>query len=182
MQKKFYHPWHDIPRGSEAPDIVNAIIEIPQGTKAKYEVDKETGMLRLDRILFSALHYPANYGFIPQSLCGDGDPLDILVLCAVPLQHLCVARAKVIGCMRMLDRGAPDDKIIAVAGDDVSVKHYNSLSELPPNFMLEMQRFFEDYTKLEGKSVTVDTFTDAAKAKEIILENFEAYTAMVNNV
>lgn len=170
-----FHPWHDVPHGKEAPNVVTAVIEISKGTKAKYEVDKISGMLKLDRILFGAMHYPANYGFIPQTLCGDGDPLDILVLCSEPLERFTLVDATVIGAMRMTDRGKPDDKIIAVAKYDVSVNFYKSLEALPPNFTIEMKRFFEDYTQLEGKEVKVGNFADVQTAHTIIGENIAAY-------
>lgn len=113
--------------GKDAPKIVNAVIEIPKGSKAKYELDKESGLLKLDRVLFSAVHYPANYGFIPQTYCGDHDPLDILVLCSVKIEPLCLVEAKVIGVMAMIDSGEEDSKIIAVAKNDKSINHIERL-------------------------------------------------------
>ena len=143
-----FNPWHEVEIGPHQPDIVQAIIEIPKGSKAKYELDKVSGMLRLDRVLFASVYYPANYGFIPQTLGEDHDPLDILVLSQIDIQPLCVVRAKVIGVMRMLDNKEGDDKIIAVAADDVSVNDINRMEELPPYFHLELKQFFEDYKKL----------------------------------
>lgn len=113
--------------GKDTPAIVNAIIEIPTGSKAKYELDKDSGLLKLDRVLLSAVHYPANYGFIPQTYCEDNDPLDIMVLCSIHLEPLCLLEAKVIGVMRMIDQGESDDKILAVAKNDMSVCHYNNI-------------------------------------------------------
>jgi inorganic pyrophosphatase len=170
-----FNPWHNVEVGEAQPDIVNAIIEIPKGSRAKYEIDKVTGMLKLDRVLFSSFHYPTNYGFIPRSLGDDGDPLDILVLSQVEVEPLCLVRSKVIGVMRMVDRGKGDDKIIAVAADDVSVNHIASLDSLPQHFQLELRHFFEEYTKLENKAVLVDEFQDAATAKTIIFEAIERY-------
>src|SRR5210317_605878 len=145
------HPWHDINPGEKIPEFVNGIIEIPKNTRAKYELDKKSGMLRLDRVLYSSMYYPANYGFIPRTYCDDKDPLDIVILCQIDVVPLCLLTAKVIGAMRMLDGGEKDDKIIAVAETDMSVNHMNDVSELPPHFLRELKNFFEDYKKLEKK-------------------------------
>ena len=129
MKQQFIkNPWHYVSAGKDAPDLVNAIIEIPTGCKAKYELDKDSGLLKLDRVLFSAVHYPANYGFIPKTYCDDKDPLDILVLCSVEVEPLCIIEAKVIGVMRMIDQGEGDDKIISVAKNDQSINHINDIS------------------------------------------------------
>jgi inorganic pyrophosphatase len=169
------NPWHDVPYGKEAPAIVNAIIEIPQGSKGKYEIDKQTGLIKLDRVLFSAVYYPANYGFIPQTYCGDKDPLDILVLSTIDLPQLCLVEAKVIGVMRMVDQGDADDKIIAVARYDVSVNHINDLDELPPHTTKAIRRFFEDYKLLENKTVEIEAFFGRDKALKIIEESIGLY-------
>src|SRR5436189_2834768 len=137
------NPWHQVKIGEQQPDIVQAIIEISKGSRAKYELDKETGMLRLDRVLYSSVYYPANYGFVPQTYCDDRDPLDILVLSQIDMQPLCLVEAKIIGVMRMLDQGEADDKLIAVCAQDMSVNHINDISELPPPFIDELRRFFE---------------------------------------
>ncbi|MBP6625393.1 MAG: inorganic diphosphatase [Chitinophagaceae bacterium] len=168
------HPWHQVKRGEHAPQIVNAIIEISRGSKAKYEVDKDSGLLRLDRVLHSAFYYPINYGFIPQSYAGDGDPLDILVLSQIDIEPLSIVAAKVIGVMRMQDKGI-DDKIIAVCADDISVSHINTLDELPPHLTSEIKHFFEQYKKLEHGSVVVDEFYNQTKAYEIINQSFIDY-------
>lgn len=129
MKQQFIkNPWHFVSAGKDAPGVVNAIIEIPTGCKAKYELDKDSGLLKLDRVLFSAVHYPANYGFIPKTYCDDKDPLDILVLCSVEVEPLCIIEAKVIGVMRMIDQGEGDDKIISVAKNDQSINHINDIS------------------------------------------------------
>ncbi|EMJ97676.1 inorganic diphosphatase [Leptospira alstonii] len=169
------HPWHDISPGDQVPEFVNGIIEIKRGSRAKYEVDKEYGILKLDRVLYSSFYYPANYGFIPQSYCGDHDPLDILVLSQVELEPLCLVKSKVIGVMRMLDSGEEDDKIIAVAANDMSVNHINDISELPPHFTLELKHFFEDYKKLENKTVVIEDFQNAELARKIVLDSLELY-------
>ena len=149
------HPWHDISYGDHSPEIVNAIIEIPLGSKVKYELDKESGLIRVDRILYSAVRYPANYGFIPQTYCEDNDPLDILVLCQEAVYPMCLMRAKPIGMIRMRDQGEEDDKIIAVHQDDPEFSEYSSLKDLPPHRMKEIRRFFEEYKSLEEKDVEV---------------------------
>ena len=170
------HPWHDLSPGDNVPATVQAIIEIPKGSKAKYEIDKPSGLLKLDRVLFSAVHYPANYGFIPKTYAGDNDPLDILVFSQIDFPPLTLVEATVIGVMRMVDKGEVDDKIIAVATRDVSVNFITSLDELPPHTMLEIQRFFEDYKKLENKnSVVIPTILGKKEAMEIILESLAAY-------
>jgi inorganic pyrophosphatase len=163
-----HNPWHAVPAGHDAPDIVNAIIEIPKNTRAKYELDKESGLLKMDRVLYSSFYYPANYGFIPQTYCDDHDPLDILVLSQIDIVPMCIVSAKVIGVMRMLDGGELDDKIIAVALQDMSVDHINDISELPEHFTEEMRHFFEEYKKLEKKTVKVEDFQGAKVAKDIV--------------
>src|SRR6201995_1563742 len=162
------HPWHQVSPGHNIPEIVNAIIEIPKGSKAKYEIDKESGMLKLDRVLYSSVYYPANYGFVPRTYCDDNDPLDILVLSQIDMQPLCLVEAKIIGVMRMLDQGEADDKLIAVCANDRSVSHYNDISELSPHFIDELRHFFEEYKRLENKEVKVEEFQNARLAKKIL--------------
>lgn len=162
------NPWHDVNIGKNFPEIVNSIIEIPKGSRAKYELDIHTGLLKLDRVLFSAFYYPTNYGFIPQTLGDDKDPLDILVLSQIDLDPLCLVDAKVIGVMRMLDQGVGDDKIISVATHDISVNYINDISELPIHFINELKDFFENYKKLENKTVKVSEFQNKKIAHEII--------------
>ena len=166
--KNVLHPWHGAYYGNNAPLAVNAVIEIPQGSRAKYEVDKETGLLKLDRVIYSSFHYPINYGFIPQTLGQDGDPLDILVFCSQPIQPLCLVEANVIGNMQMVDQGQVDDKIIAVAAKDPSVNHLSSVKELPHHFIAELRNFFEQYKVLENKVVSIDNFQDKQTACTII--------------
>jgi len=138
-------------------------------------MDKESGLLRLDRVLFSSVHYPANYGFIPQTYCDDMDPLDILVICSIDVVPMCIIEAKVIGAMEMIDGTERDDKIIAVAKNDMSVNYINNLSELPPHTLVELKRFFEDYKHLEHKDVQVDRFLEREKAYEIITDSIRLY-------
>lgn len=173
--KSTFNPWHHVSPGNQSTGLVNGIIEIPKGTRAKYELDKESGLLKLDRVLYSSVYYPANYGFIPQSYCDDKDPLDILILSQIDVVPLCIVPAKVIGVMRMLDGGEADDKIIAVAVGDPSVSHINDIAELPQHFISELRNFFEDYKKLENKTVVVENFLDSKTALRILQESFELY-------
>ena len=173
------HPWHSVSAGENPPHSVNGIIEIPKNTRAKYEIDKDSGLLKLDRVLFSAMHYPVNYGFIPQTYCDDNDPLDILILSQITVVPLCIVSAKPIGVMRMSDGGEGDDKIIAVAEHDVSVNHINDMSELPEHFFREIRNFFEDYKKLENKSVDVEHFYGADVAREVIEQSIVDYKKLM---
>src|SRR4029077_17151084 len=169
------HPWHGVPYGSQAPRIVNAIIEIPQGARAKYEIDKASGLLKLDRVIYSSFYYPVNYGFIPQTYGDDKDPLDILVITSLPVQALTLMEAKVMGVMQMIDSGDADDKIIAVASNDPSVNHYNNIEELPKHFFEELRHFFEEYKKLENKTVVVEEFGDKTTALKVIENAIASY-------
>ncbi len=162
------HPWHETPIGSKPPEFVNGIVEISTGMRTKYEVDKETGLLKLDRVLYSSVYYPANYGFIPGTLGEDMDPLDIMIVSPEPIQPLCLVPARVIGVMRMVDQGLADEKILAVAEKDASVGHLRDVKELPPHFTVELKEFFETYKRLENKVVTVPDFQGKSTALEII--------------
>src|SRR6185369_15561317 len=135
------HPWHDVELGEDVAREFVAVIEIPKGSKVKYELDKTTGLLRVDRVLHSAVHYPANYGFLPRTFCGDGDPLDVLVLGQEPVSPLCLMRARAIGVMAMTDDKGEDDKIIAIHLDDPEYAHYREAAELPPHRLRELERF-----------------------------------------
>jgi inorganic pyrophosphatase len=169
------NPWHQVSPGDRIPNFVNGIIEIPKGSRAKYELDKESGLLILDRVIYSSVYYPHNYGFIPQTYCEDNDPLDILVISQIDVVPLCIVPAKVIGVMRMQDNNEADDKIIAVAENDMSVNHYEDISELPAHFIKEVRSFFEDYKKLEHKEVIVEDFLGRDMATKILQESFELY-------
>jgi inorganic pyrophosphatase len=170
-----FNPWHQVVPHTDQEDIVKGIIEIPKGNRAKYELEKESGLLRLDRVLYSSVYYPHNYGFIPQTYCDDKDPLDIMILSRIEVVPLCIVKAKVIGVMRMLDNGEADDKIIAVAVGDPSVAHYNDVSDLPSHVQQETMSFFEDYTKLENKTVVVEEFLGKETAMEIIRDAYKMY-------
>jgi inorganic pyrophosphatase len=169
------HPWHGVNYGEKAPQIVNALIEISQGSRAKYEIDKATGLLKLDRVIYSSFHYPVNYGFIPQTLGHDNDPLDILVLCSQSIQPLCLVEAKIIGNMQMIDSGAKDDKILAVASKDPSVNYITSIEDLPKHFISELRNYFEQYKVLENKEVQIEDFQNKEQAYTIINDAIAFY-------
>jgi inorganic pyrophosphatase len=169
------HPWHDVELGEEAPEILSALIEVPMGSNVKYELDKSSGLLKVDRTLFSSVHYPANYGFFPQTYGYDNDPLDVLVLGQEAFVPLCIVRAKPIGLMKMIDQGQSDDKVIAVHFDDQEYKHYQSIHELPPHRLAQVKRFFEDYKALENKTVSVGGFLGPEEALLVIKEAIAFY-------
>lgn len=169
------HPWHDIAVEEPIEDWIPAFIEIPKGSKLKYELDKETGLLRVDRVLFSAVHYPANYGFIPRTYCPDGDPLDVLVLGQESVVPMCIMRARAIGRMQMQDEKGEDDKIIAVHLDDPAIRDYTHIRELPPHVLRELERFFLDYKTLENKRVEVQDLAGPFEANRIIRDALASY-------
>jgi len=169
------HPLHDIVVPAHIDEFVPVVVEIPKGSKLKYEIDKNTGLLMLDRVLYSSVIYPANYGFIPQSHCDDGDPLDVLVLMQEPVVPLTIVRARAIGGLRMRDDKGEDDKIIAVAIDDPAFSHYTDVPQLPPHLMIELDRFFRDYKVLEGKTSVVDRPYDRTAALKVMRSSLDAY-------
>lgn len=169
------HPWHDVSPGDQLPREFQALIEIPLGSNVKYELDKATGLLKVDRVIHSAVFYPANYGFIPQTYADDNDPLDVLVLCQEPVEPLCLIQARAIGVMTMIDSGAADDKIIAVATKDPEYNEYHEANELPAHRLLVLKRFFQDYKALEGKQVQVEDIRPAQAALGVIERALESY-------
>ena len=169
------HPWHGAHYGDKAPQEVNGLIEIPEGSRAKYEIDKKTGLLKLDRVIYSSFHYPVNYGFIPQTLGQDGDPLDILVICSESIQSLCLVEATVIGNMQMIDNGEKDDKIIAVATKDPGVNYITEVYGLPKHFIAVLRNYFEQYKVLENKKVEIDEFQNKEAAYKVITEAIVLY-------
>src|SRR5882724_9009986 len=162
------NPWHDVTPGEDLPNEFNTIIEIPFGSSVKYELDKQSGMIKLDRVLYSAVYYPANYGFIPQTLAEDDDPLDVLVLCQETVVPLTLMHARAIGIMTMIDGGKKDHKIIAIATQDPEFNHFREAEEMPVHRLTMLRRFFQDYKQLEGKQVEVDEILPANKAYPII--------------
>lgn len=170
------HPWHDVYIDDELCETAfPVVIEVPKGSKNKYELDKETGLLRLDRVLYSAVYYPANYGFIPRTYCDDGDPLDALVLCQEPVHPLTILEARALGVMRMRDEKGIDDKIIAVGLSDPEYSDYKNLEQLAGHTLRQMRRFFEDYKSLENKQVVVDDFLEKDDAIRIVRESLNMY-------
>ena len=169
------HPWHHVELGPNAPEVVQTVIEIPSGSKVKYELDKKSGLMKVDRVLYSSVRYPANYGFLPQTYCEDSDPLDVLVLCQEPVLPMSIMRAKPIGLMKMVDQGEPDDKIIAAHCDDPEFNSYNDISELPPHRMHEVKTFFEDYKALEGKEVEVGAILGPDAARSAVVSAMKLY-------
>jgi inorganic pyrophosphatase len=163
------------------PTDFAAVIEIPKGSKCKYELDKHTGLLKLDRILYTSTHYPANYGFIPRTYADDGDPLDVLVLCSEFIYPMTLMRVYPIGVMRMIDGGALDDKIIAVPFSDPTYNHIRASSELPSHIFDEMMHFFSVYKQLENKQTAVKELFGAEEAERIINESIESYKRTYGN-
>ena len=171
------HAWHDIPIDvAKLETEFPAVIEVPQGSKNKYELDKDTGLLRLDRVMYSAVHYPADYGFVPRTLCGDGDALDVLVLGQQPVHPLTIVPARAIGVMRMRDEKGEDDKLIAVSIHDPAFTDYDHFDALPQHRVREIKRFFQDYKILEGKEVEVDEVQGPERALEILIESLDLYS------
>ena len=170
-----WHPWHNVSVGKKVPSLVTAIIEIPRGSKSKYEIDKESGMLAFDRVLSSSVFYPTNYGFIPQTYCEDGDALDIMVLGQEPAMPLCLMNTRVIGAMKMIDGGEEDDKILAVHVDDPQYKHIQELSEVNAHVIREIEQFYRSYKALEKKTVEINGWVDRAAAEKIVEKSIDLY-------
>ncbi len=170
------HPWHDVYVDDHVIESAfPVVIEVPKGSKNKYELDKESGLLRLDRVLYSAVYYPADYGFIPRTYCDDHDPLDALVLGQEPVYPLTIVEARAVGVMRMRDEKGIDDKIIAVSVQDPAFADYSRPDQLPQHVLREIRRFFEDYKVLEHKQVVVEDFMGPEDAIRIITESLDMY-------
>ena len=167
--------WHDINPSRINPDDFICVIEIPKGSKKKYELDKETGLIQLDRILYTSTHYPANYGFIPRTYGDDGDPLDVLLLCAEPLEPMSLVRAYPIGVINMIDSGHNDEKIVAIPFNDPNYNMYTDISDLPRHIFDEMRHFFTVYKNLENKATAVDEVTPRANAIKVMEEAIDRY-------
>ncbi len=170
------HPWHDVTPGENLPREFSAVVEIPMGSSVKYELDKKTGLLKMDRVLYSAVYYPANYGFIPQTFAEDDDPLDVLVLCQEALAPLTLVKARTIGLMTMVDGGKKDHKVLAVAVNDPEFNSFQEARELPPHRLAMLRRFFQDYKQLEGKQVEVEDFQPSAMALPVIEDSLQRYS------
>ncbi|XP_073149903.1 soluble inorganic pyrophosphatase 4-like [Henckelia pumila] len=173
------HPWHDLEIGPGAPAIFNCVVEIGKGSKVKYELDKNSGLIKVDRVLYSSVVYPHNYGFIPRTLCEDSDPLDVLVLMQEPVLPGTYLRARAIGLMPMIDQGEKDDKIIAVCADDPEFRHHKDIKDLPPHRLAEIRRFFEDYKKNENKEVAVEDFLPAEAAIDAVRHSMDLYASYI---
>ncbi|RMD67214.1 inorganic diphosphatase [Candidatus Pacearchaeota archaeon] len=174
------NPWHAVEVGENAPREVNVIIEIPKDSKQKYELDKKTGLLKLDRFLYSAVHYPGDYGFIPQTLWEDGDPLDIIVLTNRPVYPFTLARVRVIGVIRMVDSGERDDKIVGVYECDPRFKELESIKDVPTHILAELKHFFETYKQLQGKECRILEILDKKDAWKDIEKGIKLYKLKFN--
>lgn len=176
------NPWHDLPAGSHPPDTVTAVVEIPTGSKNKYELDKVSGLFRLDRVLYSAVHYPGDYGLIPRTLHEDGDPLDILVLVSEPTFPGCLIDCRPLGVLKMRDRNEPDDKILAVPCHDPSYEEYFDIADLPQHSLKEIEHFFHIYKDLEGRRVEMVGWEKSESAMKVILDSIARYEAKFHQV
>jgi inorganic pyrophosphatase len=172
------HPWRDLPPGRHPPEEVTAVIEIPSGSRNKYELDKDSGLFRLDRVLYSAVHYPGDYGFIPRTLHEDGDPCDVLVLVNEPTFPGCQIDARPIGVLMMLDRGEPDDKILAVPSNDPYYSEYFDIADIPQHYLKEVEHFFHIYKDLEGRRVQTVGWEKSEKALRVITDSIARYADM----
>jgi inorganic pyrophosphatase len=170
-----FHPWHDLETGNDLPQHVNVVVEIPRGSRNKYELDKETGLFRFDRLLYSAVHYPGDYGFIPRTLADDGDPLDVLIMTTSPTFTGCIVEVRPIGVFDMQDRGEMDEKILAVPVRDPLYDEHASLDDVQPHFLLEVEHFFEIYKDLEGAQTKTMGWRDRAAAHDVIRDCVERY-------
>ncbi|HEV2017712.1 MAG TPA: inorganic diphosphatase [Gemmatimonadaceae bacterium] len=176
------NPWHDLPAGIHPPELVTALIEIPSGSRNKYELDKQSGLIRLDRVLYSSVHYPGDYGFIPRTLHEDGDPLDILVRINEPTFPGCQIDCRPLGVLKMLDRGEPDDKIIAVPSNDPYYHEYFDIADLSQHYLKEVEHFFHIYKDLEGRRVEIVGWEKSEVAARVISESIVRYQGRFHQV
>lgn len=175
------NPWHDVELGEKAPEIINAIIEIPKESRIKYELDKKTGLLKLDRFLYSAVHYPGDYGLVPKTLWDDDDPLDIIVLTGIPVYPMTLVKVRVIGVLRIIDSNEKDDKIIAVYNDDPRFLEYKDIEDIPAHTKEEIRHFFETYKQLQEKEVRVLEILGKEHALKVIKRAEEMYMKKFKN-
>ena len=171
-----FHPWHELEAGANAPDLLNVVVEIPRGSRNKYEMDKRTGMLKLDRVLYSSVHYPGEYGFIPQTYAQDDDPLDALVMSTAPTFPGCVIEVRPVGIFRMTDRDEMDEKILCVPARDPLYEEYRTIASVAPHFLKEVQHFFSIYKDLEGGRVHAIGWEDADAARATVIEAMARYS------
>src|SRR4051812_19721478 len=176
VHHRAFHPWHDIPTGPKPPTEVTAVIEIPTNERNKYELDKELGVFRLDRVLHSAVHYPGDYGFLPRTLGDDGDPLDVLVLMTIPVFTGCLVTARPIGLFHLIDRGVADEKVLAVPTGDPYSDGLNDLHNIPQHYLKEIEHFFQVYKDLEGTRTETRGFEGAEAARAAVTRSMVAYT------
>jgi len=169
------HPWHDLPTGKAPPAIVDAVIEIPTRERNKYELDKATGVFRLDRVLHSSVHYPGDYGFLPRTLGDDGDPLDVLVITTIPVFTGCLVECRPIGLFHLIDRGRADEKVLAVPTGDPYSEGINGLADIPKHTLKEIEHFFQVYKDLEGVATRTRGFEGAPEAREAIVDAMALY-------
>jgi inorganic pyrophosphatase len=162
------HPWHDLDPGPAAPTVVNVVVEIPKGSRHKYEIDKPSGLFKLDRVLYSAVHYPGDYGIVPRSYYDDGDPFDVLIVGNLPTFTGCIVEARPVALFRMRDKGLPDDKVLAVSHRDPSFAEVRRKDDLPPHLYLEIEHFFRVYKDLEGGRVETHGWADVDEAHQKI--------------
>ncbi|MFN8500198.1 MAG: inorganic diphosphatase [Anaerolineae bacterium] len=182
VTRQIIHMWHDLPPGPEAPDLIYTVVEVPRGSKNKYEYDKNLGLIRLDRVLFSAMYYPGDYGFIPQTYYDDGDPLDVIVMVGEPSFPGALIVARPIGMFRMLDNGEPDDKILAVPNSDPLYGAYHDISDIPQHYLNEVAHFFSVYKDLQGVKVTPVGWENAASAKRAITHAMRLYQTEIRQL
>ena len=175
------HPWHDVPIGEDAPNEFSVVIEVSKGSKVKYEIDKDTGMLEVDRILYSSVVYPENYGFIPQTLADDDDPLDVIVLMQEPVLPMSLLEVRPIGILPMVDEGENDENIICVHLDDAEYKTYNHINEFPEHRLNEIKQFFKEYKNLEDKEVEVGDISGPEEAMEYVQRAIDLYKEKISS-